>query len=169
MNRRLLKSISSCAFLLAALSGCNFLERNTIGLFSADSAQAGFKSPEVRPIPAPEKSELSHVTVEAHAPAVATSAPAPGTRVEVIWAIPKDPVDGFIVRYGYTKGELKFEEKVASSALDRFDDPKYGFVYRHVLKNVPTDKPVYVTLSAYHGAEVSAPSPVFEVAPTKNK
>ncbi|MBN8549927.1 MAG: hypothetical protein J0M12_11480 [Deltaproteobacteria bacterium] len=148
-----------------SLSSCSFIERNTIGLFSADSAQAGFSSPQ-QPVPAEDGTNLSRVTVKPQAPAP-TATPAPGTRVEVIWAIPKDPVDGFIIRYGYTKTELKFEEKVHGTALDRFDDPKYGFVYRYVLKNVPANTTVYVSLIAYTGNEQSAPSPVFEVAPRK--
>ena len=166
MNWRALGSVFTSLLLCISVSSCSFLERNTIGLFSADSTQAGFSSPEQRPVPAEEPAALSQVTVKAQAPAD-TKPPAPGTRVEIIWAIPKDPVDGFIVRYGFSKSDLKFEEQIASAKLDRFDDPKYGFVYRHVLKDVPVNSSVFVSLIAYTGTEKSAPSPVFEVAPTK--
>lgn len=166
MQSRFITSALLLLTLMSTLTACNFLERNTLGLFRADSAQAGFRSPEKLAMEPAEQAPLSPVTVQPKAIA-ATPAAAPGTRVEVIWAIPKDPVEGFVVRYGYSKGELKFEDKVASAALDRYDDPKHGFVYRYVLRNVPTDRSVYVTLSAYNGKDLSAPSPVFEVAPSK--
>lgn len=60
-------------------------------------------------------------------------------------------------------GLCPHEDKVPSAALDRFEDSKFGFVYRYVVKDVPTNKPVFVSLIAYTGSEQSAPSPVFEV------
>jgi hypothetical protein len=162
---RISKSLIIATTLIIA--GCSFVERNTLGLFRADSAQPGFSSPELASAsgPSPASSEqATTVSIRPDAPAQNT-APVPGTRVEVIWAIPQEPVDGYIVRYGYNREDLKFEEKIASAKLDRYEDPQYGFVYRHVLKDVPPNSTVFVTLSAYTGKKISPPSPAFEVGP----
>lgn len=157
----------SLSFALCALASCSFVERNTIGLFSADAMQnsEGFTSPAAQ---APASEQTAMVAVEPRS-AKAPANVALGTRIEVIWQIPKDPVDGFIVRYGYTTDAMKFEQRVTTGELDRYEDPKFGFVYRYVLKDIPVEKPVFVSLMAFTGSEQSTPSPVFEVAPTPIK
>lgn len=155
MKRRLL----IICITLSVFSACSFVERNTIGLFRHDDASPGFSS--TTPV-APSDPDPVSVNVQPK-PEAKVETVVPGTRVEVIWEIPKDPVDGYIIRYGFNRDKLEFEEKVSSSSLDRFEDPKFGFVYRHVLKNVPPEKSVFVSLTAYTGTERSAPSPVFEV------
>ena len=151
---------------LLPLSSCSFVERNTIGLFRNEDSQNGFSSPAVAAV----KPDPETVAVEVR-PAVKHIEPpaAPNTRVEIVWEIPKDPVDGFVIRYGFNKADLRFSEKVPSGELDRLEDPKFGFVYRFVLKNMPPERTVFVTLAAYSGREESEPSPVFEVNPIKSK
>lgn len=163
---RISKSLTTLAVIV--LSGCSFVERNTLGLFRADSVQPGFSSPGLEPATsAPPPSVSEHTTTVTMSPRYPASGPAVelGSRVEVIWAIPQEPVDGYVVRYGYTRDDLKFEEKIPAEKLDRYEDPQYGFVYRHVLKDVPPNSTVFVSLSAYTGRNTSPPSTVFEVGP----
>lgn len=83
--------------------------------------------------------------------------------VEVLWQIPRDHVDGFLLRYGYNRDRLTNEVKVPVAELDIYDDPKYGEVYRLVLPGVTKDRPTFISIAAYTGDRVSAPSAPFEV------
>ena len=83
--------------------------------------------------------------------------------VEILWEVPEDSVDGFVVRYGTDREQLANELKLASNELELRSDPQRGQVYRHVIRNVPSDKAVFVNIAAYRGAEVSPPSRLFEV------
>ena len=87
------------------------------------------------------------------------------TNVEILWEIPKDPVDGFIVNYGYQRNNLEFMEKVYTPDVDTFHDPKLGEVFRYTLQNTPPDKTIYVAISAFIGDTVSDRSEIFEVTP----
>ncbi len=154
------------ASLVLLLTSCSFVERNTVGLFRNEDSQTGFMSPAV----APAKADPQTVTVEVR-PSIKNVEPpaAPNTRVEIVWEIPKDSVDGFVIRYGFSRTDLRYSERVQSAELDRMEDPKFGFVYRYVLKNMPPEKTVFVTLAAFTGALESEPSSVFEVVPVKVK
>ena len=71
-------------------------------------------------------------------------------------------------RYGDRRDSLTQELRVLNSELAKVNDPKYGSVYRYLLRNMPTDKSVFVSIAALHsagtdGEAVSAPSAVFEV------
>lgn len=85
--------------------------------------------------------------------------------VEVLWEIPQRSVDGFVVRYGYSREVLDGQVKLAAGEVERFDDPVHGMVYHYVLRNVPPDRKVFVTVSAFQGQRESEPSVVLEVEP----
>ena len=83
--------------------------------------------------------------------------------VELLWQIPTQPVDGFVIKLGYSRDHLDKELRVTTSALERFEDPKHGYVYRYVLSDIPRTHPLYVTIAARRGDAVSAPSEIFEL------
>ena len=87
--------------------------------------------------------------------------------IEIIWEVPRDPVEGFIVRYGYNRDNLAFEIKLDSDTIEKFEHPAYGFVYRHTLPGISNDRNLYVSLASYLGDVTSAPSKIFEVVPSK--
>ena len=83
--------------------------------------------------------------------------------IEVTWQIPQEPVDGLLVRYGFSKDQIKNASRIYSRDLMRYDDPKHGGVYRFVLGNVPLDRPIFITVAAFSGDRLSKPSDIFEV------
>ncbi|MBX7143760.1 MAG: hypothetical protein K1X79_04865 [Oligoflexia bacterium] len=160
------------ASLLAAQIGCGFTYRNTIGLFdSAPAKQSAFTSPATAPEPEtsvvkPEPSQDTTPTTETLAqtpPSTATRSAIQATQVELLWEIPKDAVDGYIIRYGLDREKLDHVKRVPASALERFEDSKLGFVYRYVLSDVPEKSSVFVSLSAFVGEHVSTQSQVLEL------
>jgi predicted small lipoprotein YifL len=83
--------------------------------------------------------------------------------IEVVWAIPDDSVEGYIITYGFDPSNMDRVIKLKSSNLEKFQDKNYGFVYRYVLSGIPLARTVYVSISAYNGTLVSAPSKIFKV------
>jgi hypothetical protein len=81
--------------------------------------------------------------------------------VELTWEIPKQPVDAYLFRYGAAPDKLDREERILVHKLAKIDDPKFGYVYRHVLERKEGEAPIsYVTIAAISGSvasEVSAP------------
>ena len=86
-------------------------------------------------------------------------------RVEIVWMVPKEPVDAFILRYGYSRYNLDKEKRVESIELEIADDPQHGYVYKFLLKPIQTDRTLFVALATVSGSETSAFSDVFSVAP----
>jgi hypothetical protein len=81
--------------------------------------------------------------------------------VELTWEIPKQPVDAYLFRYGTAPDRLDREERVPVARLTKVDDPKFGYVYRHVLEQKEGESPIsYVSIAAIAGSvasEVSSP------------
>ena len=87
----------------------------------------------------------------------------PVTDVEILWGIPAQPVDGFVIYYGYEAENLPYQQKVAVNDLGKFEDDKFGFVYRFVLKGIPANKDLKVSIAAVSDGKITAPSDVFTV------
>lgn len=85
--------------------------------------------------------------------------------IEVTWKVPDAPVDGFTIHYGYSPTNISSDVRVEARTLIPEEDPRLGPVYRYRLVNLPKTTPVYVTISAYLGAEESYPSDPMEVQP----
>lgn len=83
--------------------------------------------------------------------------------IEILWQIPQEAVDGFVINYGFERSALNHNARVATAELQKYQDPKHGQVYRFVLANVPIDQALYVSIAAYSDDKVSRASDVFEV------
>ncbi len=131
-----------------ALSGCGFLSELT-GPASSSAAQGSTSAAAEQPKP-------SQLTVEQ----VPTT-----SDLELIWAVPNDPVDRFILKYGFAMENLDKEVSIAAVELSSIDTPEHGKAFRYIISNLPKDKTIYLTLTSARGEELSQPSEVFEVRP----
>jgi len=146
--------------LLLALSACSLAPQGTpaiepfdtriIGFPDTKSTRAGASSPGIAKVPVRELEKP------------ASSRP---SNVEVIWAMPAQPVDGFVLHYGLQKELLDRKVKLPAENLEMHSDPGKGLVYRYVLQDVAPDKPVFVAVSAFASGQESPPSDVYEVTP----
>jgi hypothetical protein len=85
--------------------------------------------------------------------------------IEVIWEIPKTQVDGFIIEYGRPNSTSHKRERVQTAQLERFDHPRFGYVYRHTLRGVPSTSEVEVFIRAYRDETISESSQAIIVPP----
>ncbi|MGI6681319.1 MAG: hypothetical protein ACOX3T_07560 [Bdellovibrionota bacterium] len=81
--------------------------------------------------------------------------------VEVLWLIPNQEVEGFILSYGFDENNLNNKVQILTSELEVVSDPIYNRVYRYVLKNIPKDKKLFIQLTSFNNNEFSLPSKVF--------
>jgi hypothetical protein len=137
-------------FLSLILSGCTNL---WITESTVDSSQAPTVSEPFHSNTAP--------TTNSYFPEQRDSLHAPD--VEVLWAIPSTPVERYTIRYGYTRDSLTDSITVSTDALEKYADPTHGYVYRYLLKGIPADRTLYVSLIAHSGNESSPQSTVFEI------
>ena len=83
--------------------------------------------------------------------------------VEIVWETPREPVDEFVIHYGYARDKLDSEIKVPVAQLETKDDPQYGSVFRYVLGDLEATRDVYVSLASIRQGETSPLSQVFEI------
>ena len=127
---------------------------------------AAFKSS----LPAPEDVQLPDAELSPPSETAPQTAPPPPTitDVEVVWAVPTEPVEGYVIHYGLSKTTLTLKDRVNVERLERIEDPVRGALFRYLLKGVPTDRAIYVSVAAFEGEEESEPSEILEVPPENN-
>ncbi len=81
--------------------------------------------------------------------------------IEILWLIPEEHTDGFILSYGISEKKLDKKIKLFSEQVSVVPDPVYKKVYRHVLKQLPRNKIIYLQLQAFNGDDISLPSKIF--------
>lgn len=86
--------------------------------------------------------------------------------IEIIWEIPKEPVKGFVLNYGYSPDRLEFHLRLDAQNIQRVSHPQYGEVYRYVLESVPGDRSVFVSILSVIAGRAVDPSNVVEVKPS---
>ena len=117
--------------------------------------------------PAEEPSTRQPLTLE---PPSAPTTPPPvvsqqESALEVVWKIPDEAVDEYVIRYG-TRSDIPDKEvRVKASDVKTIDDSRYGKVYHHLLTDAPTNTTVYVSVAAIRGGTESAPSKIFKLSP----
>ncbi|MDC0358005.1 hypothetical protein OAO01_04245 [Oligoflexia bacterium] len=153
------------------LASCSFVKRNTVGLFLDDGpvqttestdASEPFKS-------SPPQSGLNPKTTKVDIEKFEPNTESEASTVEIIWEIPKEPTDGFIIHYGYTKNNLEFQTRLDAEQLEKYEDPKFGFVYRHLMQEMSTEQALFFAMAAIRNDTVSELSEVFEIKPATVK
>ena len=173
-NRRniILKS-TLLSLLLITLSACQTLHNNTIGLFTGPS------SPEQTQAPAQAKKTTSTFQSSTHRTDVMAGETKPTTTIEVeklhpekkqkkslveiIWAIPKEPVDAYVIKYGYSKESLDHQTTLNVKDIEKYEDKHHGYVYRYFVQDVPDKDKIFVSMASVKGNNTSAFTEVFEV------
>lgn len=90
------------------------------------------------------------------------------SEVEMVWEISQQPVDRYLIRYGFSRDNLDKEIRVSTQVLNTASDPQFGTVYKYTLKGIPRNESVFVSIAAENEGELSAPSEVFEVPPEQD-
>ena len=130
--------------LLTLLSGCSWFQES----------------------PAPEALEVTPPSAaELPPPETLPVNPKPKTdaALELIWKIPEEPVDEYIIRYGQDPLVLKSEHRVKSSEVKSVNDSRHGEVHQYILEDVPESVSIYVSISAVKNGVESPPSKTFKV------
>lgn len=159
-----MRNILILLLLSILLSGCSFLDRNTTGLFTEGESSE----------PPPASQIVKRPKTDATAKATTTSVPIEGGELEqrtsverdileVLWKIPEERPDFYIIEYGFTQDSLNFSVELAESEVEKFDHPQYGYVYRYQINNFPPNKNAFVALKTKSGEQVSERSEIFEV------
>lgn len=149
--------------LLLPLSGCSTLYDNTVGLFVGDSSQPNSSNTTPSDKTLANTSEKFESASPSRVAIESGDDPTASDELEVLWKIPAEPVDAFVLRYGFSREALTEEVVLKVGELEKADDPDFGFVYRHILKNVPPSKRVFVSLASQSGGATTEFSDVFEV------
>ena len=85
--------------------------------------------------------------------------------VEILWDVPTNNPEEFILQYGYKDDELENELILARKELEQVNDPGFGLVYRYIIQGIPKNVKIFVRLAEYHKGKEPVFSEIFEVAP----
>ena len=92
-----------------------------------------------------------------------TEGAADNSGVEIVWETPREPVDEFVIHYGYARENLDSQIKVPVAELETREDPQHGPVFRYVIGDLDAKRDVYVSLASVKAGEASPLSQVFEI------
>lgn len=98
--------------------------------------------------------------IEAH-----TAPEAPKQGIEFTWEVPSEAVDGFIIRYGSSPSSLSKEITISATDIREEKDPEHGPVYRYLVRDVESAGPLFWSIAAVTGQNISNFSDVLEVKP----
>lgn len=125
-----------------------------------------FQSPEHRERSGADKEDILASPQGAHVELRPLQLPSETvSAIEVLWEVPTEPVEGFVVRYGQAHEELSVERRLTVADIERVEDPTRGRLYRFVIEGIPTTQRLFLSIAAFNGGQESPPSKVFEVHP----
>lgn len=84
--------------------------------------------------------------------------------VEIVWEVPRKPVEIYHLRYGFDREHLDTALTLPIDKLEKIDDPAHGPVFRFRLPGVPDDRDVYVSMQAENHMGISEPSAVVRIS-----
>ncbi|WKZ57911.1 MAG: hypothetical protein QY326_04370 [Bdellovibrionota bacterium] len=113
----------------------------------------------------PSKVTVTDPEAAAIAPSPTDTAKSAHDDIEIIWALPSEPVEGFVIRYGTEEGKLDKETRILFSEVEQVPDPQHGMVLRYVLRALPRNMPIFISIAAFSMNEESAPSAILSVPP----
>ena len=162
------QTISLCLTLIL-LSGCSFFSLSTFTAGESpkeeekalDGAQAATDENTPSETEVVKTNSLGEMDLTKEINTFDAATEGSGGALEILWQVPTgEPVDSYQLDYGTAQSELSRHIVIPVSALEKFDHPTYGPVFRYYLRAVPKDKDVYVTLRAenQHGVSESSGS-----------
>lgn len=147
------------SLLLYPLTSCSLFQ----GGFTDSADQVGEKSPQDTHKTETQPPTTSRVGIED----LKKKKESTLSDIEIVWQIPREIVEGFIIRFGYDKNDLNQQVRIEAKDLEKFEDPQHGFVYRYVIGDIPLGQVVYLSIAAFTGEKISKPTDIFEVAAEK--
>lgn len=92
------------------------------------------------------------------------------SNIEILWQAPIDEkVEGFVIKMGYSPEKLESEIRLRTSEIERYNDPSFGTVFRHVVHDIPAGQPLFVAVASLVGGTPSVMSEVFELKAISNR
>lgn len=86
-------------------------------------------------------------------------------QVEVVFEVPKEPVDAFHIEWGYGPNDLTSKIRAIPTELQIGKEKGFGELYRFLIRNVLLSETVFVRIAAERSGVKSRFSQVFAVAP----
>lgn len=83
--------------------------------------------------------------------------------IEVVWLVPEQEVDRFVIEYGFKQHKLDQKVELEPRQLQITNDPKYGRAYRYLLHNLPKKQEIFLMLRSVKGEMRSDPTPIVSV------
>lgn len=75
--------------------------------------------------------------------------------VEILWQVEENPPEGFILKYGESPELLSAEVRILTSEIEKITDPKFGSVYRFVIKGIQPESKLFVSVASFTGTKES--------------
>lgn len=160
--------IAVILFILSTLTGCEFTYRNTVGLFWEDEPNEVVQVEPDGDVQAASKAGPAPTKTAALEDRVRPSRSAPlevEQAIQVLWQIPEEQVEGFILYHGKEPERLDQEIKIPVSQVKILHDPQHGRVFSYDISGLSPSETIYVAISAYNGEFISERSPVRPVEP----
>jgi hypothetical protein len=150
-------SLLAAGILCLATTGCGLLDRNSAVPPGSDKSAGTSDGAAANTPPVPARTTQVDIekldTARAH------------TGIELILEIPREPVDRYVVNYGFEKDKLDSHLEIKISDFEKLEYNEKGYVYRYVIETLPNDRTIYMSLVSMNGEKASAPSEIFEVLP----
>jgi hypothetical protein len=162
-----LKIALSLTTLCLSLSACSLIDYLTPSFLQSNTSAT---STEATPVASAQPSAIPTPTSTPTTVAVQAFKPAPLKKddIEILWQVPAESVDGYVIRWGTQREALTSEKKISLSEIQKLKHPDFGEVYRYIIQGVNTPDQLYVTLAAIHGKEISAASEVMVPKDSEN-
>ena len=143
---RKLAAVLFCFGLCGGLTGCGWFSRN-------------FFSIEGEPVVPPEVGKTENVPSVSESALEGGSVVLPSVAgVEIVWQVPTEPVDSYLIDYGEDPNNLTHHLEIGVEHLTRFDHPSQGPVFRYRVAGVDKNKDLYVVMRAKNKFGISDPS-----------
>ena len=149
--------------LTSSLTGCSFIDRN----FFSDS-QAEVQAEKQRAFTSQQKEKPAPKTTQIDVEKL-KDLEAKKAVVEILWAIPKEPVDSYVIKYGLDEELLDKQLSLKVAEIEKYEDEKFGFVFRHLVSDVPQDRAIFVAIASEKDGKRSEFTNVFKVNPSERK
>lgn len=84
--------------------------------------------------------------------------------IEIIWEVPRKPVEVYHLTYGLKEDSLDREVTIPIEKLEKLDHPAFGPVFRYRLRDVTPNQDVFVSMRAENRLGISEPSKTVKIS-----